>query len=457
MELLAPAGNIEKLTAAYQYGADAAYAGIDSFSLRARADNFDLEDAAAVAQLKAAPAGRTAGGAEPEAPAGPGGVPATAPPEAAGDAGRTGGDPPQGARLRGARRLYCALNVYFHDADLARLEERIEALAAFPFDAFIVSDIGVLSLLRRYAPHVQWHLSTQANCVNAEAARFYRDLGFSRIIPGRELSLREIEGIRTAVPEVELEVFVHGAMCLAYSGRCFLSAWMTGRSANRGDCAHSCRWKYRPADRLYFLEEAKRQGEFYPALEGENFTSILSSKDIRMIDHLGELRDAGVDGLKIEGRMKSSYYTAVVTRAYRKQLDHVLHGTPSAEEAADYTAELDHVSRREPSTGFYFSRENVEQPTEREYQRDYTFLGIIGPQAGPNTFELVIKNQIRRGMHLEVLGPDLPSMRDEAFELTDEEGTTIDRANHGTRAFIRPGVPVAPGYMLRTYRPDAPN
>jgi putative protease len=409
MELLSPAGNIEKLDAAYRYGADAAYAGVESFSLRARADNFDLDDPHAVAAVKA------------------------------------------------GRKLYCALNVYFHDADLRRLEERIEQIAAFPFDAFIVSDPGVIPLLRRHLPDAALHLSTQANCVNTEAARFYRDIGFSRVVLGRELSLREIEGIRTAVPDLELEAFVHGAMCLAYSGRCFLSAWMTGRSANRGDCAHSCRWHYRTTEGPVGIEERKRPGEHYPVLEGENFTSILSSKDICMIDHLAELRDAGVDVLKIEGRMKSAYYTAVVTRAYRKQLDHLLTGSPSAETAAAFAAELTNVSRREPSTGFYFGRDEIDLPTETEYRRDYTFLGTIGAEITTGLYELRAKNRISRDMELELLGPDVPFLRDRDFELFDADGTPVEVVNHTMNARIRPGVAVERGYMIRVYRPNAPN
>lgn len=402
MELLSPAGNLEKLGAAYRFGADAAYAGVESFSLRARADNFNLDDADTV------------------------------------------------RRLKGKKRLYCTLNIYFHGEDLRRLEERLEAITAFPFDAFIVSDPGVTPLLRRYAPGAELHLSTQANCVNAEAAKFYRDVGFSRIVLGRELSLAEIGEIRASVPDVELEAFVHGAMCLAYSGRCFLSAWMADRSANRGSCAHSCRWKYRPADLLYYIEEEKRPGEFFPVIEGDHFTSILSSKDIRMIDHLAELRDAGVDVLKIEGRMKSAYYTAIVTRAYRKQLDHVLGGNPSAEEAAAFVAELDTVSRRESSTGFYFGSEDIEVPTEQEYTRDYVFIGTLGEAHAPGVFELLLKNRLEHGMHLEIVSPHVPRLEDSAFELLDNEGNTVAALNHRDGGFIRPSVPAEPGDILRS-------
>ncbi|TVR34082.1 MAG: U32 family peptidase [Spirochaetaceae bacterium] len=273
MELLSPAGNSEKLRWAYLWGADAAYIGLHGFSLRSRADNFGLQE---FAELK---------------------------------------------RIKAGRRLYCALNIYFFDHDIAALERALEQVDHGIFDAFIVSDLGILPTLRRRFPDTELHLSTQANCVNSEAARFYRDLGFSRVVPGRELSLAQIAAIKNTVPDLQLEVFAHGAMCLAYSGRCFLSRWMSDRSANQGDCAHSCRWNYRLGVDPLVLEEQQRPGEYYPIIEADDFTEILSSRDLCMIDHLAPLRDAGVDSLKIEGRMKSVYYTAVVTRAYRAALD----------------------------------------------------------------------------------------------------------------------------------------
>jgi len=267
MELLAPAGNIEKLKYAYQYGADAAYIGIKNFSLRAKADNFGRNEVEYIKEIK------------------------------------------------GDKKLYCALNIFFHNEDIRKLEEQIEQFADYPFDAFIISDLGILNLLKKRFPEREMHLSTQANCVNGEAAKIYRDLGFSRLILGRETPLKDIYEIKKAVPEIELETFVHDAMCMSYSGRCFLSAMMTDRSANQGSCAHSCRWSYK------VLEEKERPGEYYPIEEGENYTTIMSSKDLCMIDHIQELKDAGIDSLKIEGRMKSIYYAAVITRAYRKMID----------------------------------------------------------------------------------------------------------------------------------------
>jgi putative protease len=401
MELLAPAGNIEKLKYAYLYGADAVYIGVKDFSLRVKADNFRADEAAAIRALK------------------------------------------------GGRRLYCALNIYFHKNDLQRLSGELDYIADYPFDAFIISDLGILSLVQKRFPRAKLHLSTQANCTNAEAARMYHGMGFSRVILGREVTLEEAAHIKAKNPGLEIEVFVHGAMCLAYSGRCFLSAWMAGRSGNQGQCAHSCRWNYR------VLEEAERPGEYYPITEHEGgFTTILSSRDLCMIDHLAELKAAGVDAVKIEGRMKSLYYTAVVTRAYRRGLEALENpaAAPSAEELAAYREDLFRVSHREYCTGFYFGRGEVQRPTEAEYQEHHVFLGIIGREVQPGVYEMDLRNQIRAGGVIEYIGPGLPFAADSGYTLLDENGAPLEKADHGHRVFLRPGVPVEPGYIIRQAR-----
>jgi putative protease len=290
----------------------------------------------------------------------------------------------------------------------------------------------------------------------------YRDLGFTRVVPGRELSLREIERIKTRVPEVELEVFVHGAMCLAYSGRCFLSAWMADRSGNRGDCAHSCRWEYRLRGEGLSLEEKKRPGELYPVHEGDGFTSILSSKDINMVDHLGELIDAGVDSLKIEGRMKSTYYAAVVTRAYRKALDRELARRTGAGEAggaaadtapedvASFVDELYGVSHRDFTTGFYFGHDEVEKPAAGSYRRSHRFLAIVGPRQPSGGFALTVKNSISAGRAIEYLGPDTPVLRDSDFRLTDGDGTPVEAAHHTGEFIIHPSQRIDEGFLIRS-------
>jgi putative protease len=403
MELLSPAGNVEKLKYAYAYGADAAYIGLHSFSLRAKADNFGRDEAREI------------------------------------------------ARIKGDRKLFCALNIYFHNQDLSRLESSLDQFEAYPFDAFIISDMGIVRTLQKRFPGRDLHLSTQANALNSDAVKLYRDLGFKRVILGRECSLKEIEQIRRDVPDIELEVFVHGAMCLAYSGRCFLSKWMIDRSANDGSCAHSCRWEYRPlagpAHTEMVLEEEERPGEYYPLYEGDGFTSILSSKDICMIDHMRELRDAGVDSLKIEGRMKSIYYTAIVTRAYRQMINS-LEGK-DVPELAGYREELNKVSHREFSTGFYFGKDEIEQPTGRMETSPYKFLGSIGKETAPGEFELDVKNQILTSQEIEYIGPDLLYKADNTFSLKDPEGNVIDKIDHGKPCTIIPGVPVKEGYILR--------
>jgi len=394
MELLSPAGNKEKLSYAYAYGADAAYIGIKNFSLRAMADNFDTEESDEI------------------------------------------------ARIKGSKKLYCALNIFFHNNEITELEKNLEAVGKYPFDAFIVSDLGIVPLLRKYFPHTELHLSTQANCTNAEAAKMYRDLGFTRIIPGRELSLTEIAEIKNKVPELEVECFVHGAMCLAYSGRCFLSAWMTDRSANSGSCTHSCRWQYR------LLEEEQRPGEYFPVIEGDKFTTILSSKDLCMIDYLNDLKNAGIDSLKIEGRMKSLYYTAVVTRAYRKMLDS-LKGV-EVSHLDEYRSDIFKVSHREFTTGFYFGKKDIEVPTEISYKREYLFLGTVGKEtATPGIYELNTKNQIKTGEYIEYIGPDIPALGEASFMLYDENMDKIEKADHGKVQFLQTECRVEPGYIIR--------
>lgn len=400
MELLSPAGNLEKLAYAYQYGADAAYIGIRSFSLRARADNFSSEE---WREIK---------------------------------------------RIKGGRKLYGAMNIFFHNNALKELESNIDYIARYPFDAFIVSDLGAYSVLRRFFPNKRYHLSTQANCINPESARMYRGMGFSRIILGREATLEDIAEIRTAVPDIELEAFVHGAMCLAYSGRCFLSSYLADRSANEGDCTHSCRWNYR------VLEERERPGEYFPVLEGEDFTTILSSKDLCMFDHLAALEDAGVDSIKIEGRMKSLYYTAVVTRSYRRALDQLGgsegRGLSLAPALDPYREELFKISRREFSTGFYFGRRDADETTSKSYLRQYIFNGTIGRALPDGRHSLDVKNQIRSAVPIEYIGPDILYIEDPDFTLYDENGRPVEKADHGKSYTIRTSVPVQPGYIIRT-------
>ncbi|MFW5684956.1 MAG: peptidase U32 family protein [Spirochaetota bacterium] len=396
MELLAPAGDLEKLETVYTYGADAAYIGLSGFSLRRRAD--DVEPATVANELRA---------------------------------------------IKGTRRLYGALNIYFHNSDLRRLEQTVDSIAKLPLDALIVSDIGVVPIIRRYLPDLELHLSTQANCLNTEAARIYQDLGFSRIIPAREMSLDALAELKATLPDLEVETFVHGAMCLAYSGRCLLSAWQAGRSGNKGACAHSCRWKYR-----YAIEEAQRPGEYLPVEEGDGFTTILSPKDLCMIDHLQALADAGIDAVKIEGRVKSAYYAAIVTRAYRKEIDRIARDEPR-ESVQSYIDELYNVSHREFSTGFYFGDPNELVSTQKSYQQAYRFVGRLGREHAPGRFELDVKNAFSIDDEIEYIGPDLPRSVDRSFTLLDRDGNHVHRLSHQAGGMIEPGVAVQPGFLIR--------
>ena len=351
MELLSPAGNVKKLYCAYAYGADAAYIGLKHFSLRVKADNFYDDEYEQVCELK--------------------------------------------KRFPG-KKLYCALNIAFHNDDIASFQNNIDYFKRYPIDAFIVQDLGIVPILQKAFPDAALHLSTQANCVNASAALFYKRLGFKRIVLGREASLKEIREIKDAVPDMELEAFCHGAMCIAYSGRCLMSAYLTGRSAQSGFCSHTCRWNFSvSADENRFfdsdaakrlassgvlrLSEEKRAGEYFPIFEGDNFTAVLSSKDLNMIDKLSDMKDAGIDAIKIEGRMKSVYYVALVTRAYRKALD-ALDGKISSEEAAPFIAELDNVPHRESTTGFYYSREDADVTTGGASDSPYALAAEIGSE-----------------------------------------------------------------------------
>ena len=277
--------------------------------------------------------------------------------------------------------------------------------------------------------------------MNTEAAKMYHDMGIKRIVLGRELSLKEIEAVKNNVPGLEIEVFAHGAMCLAYSGRCFLSKYLADRSANQGDCAHSCRWQYR------VLEESERPGEYFPVVQGENFTSILSSKDLCMIGHLKDLKDAGVDSIKIEGRMKSIYYTAVITRAYRKQLDYI-EGL-AKEDPQPYVDEIFKVSHREFSTGFYYGKDEIEMPTFKSYMSEAQFLGSVEEQAGEGIYRLDVKNQILASDPIEYIGPDLLYLKDEGFTLLDEDMQSVPKTDHGKIAYIKTDKKLKKGYIIR--------
>ena len=382
MELLSPAGNVEKLSYAYAYGADAAYIGLKKFSLRVKADNFYDDEYKQVIALKEKYPGR---------------------------------------------RLHCALNISFHDDEIDSLRQNLDYFKLYPIDAFIVQDIGIVPLLQKEFPGVQLHLSTQSSCVNSEAVKMYKNIGFSRIVLGREISLDQIRRIKDTVPDMELEAFCHGAMCIAYAGRCLMSAYLTGRSAQSGFCSHTCRWNFKIAgdgpmsveqakalaqSGLLTIEEEQRPGETFPIFEGDDFTAVLSSKDLRMIEHLADFKAAGVDSLKIEGRMKSVYYVAMVTRAYRKALD-ALDGKISADEAQPFIDELENVSHRASTTGFYYNKAEADQTTTGASDSKYQLAAEIDREVAGDEFEKIFElGQTNYKRHTDELNAMHPSARE---------------------------------------------
>ena len=352
MELLSPAGNVEKLKYAYFYGADASYIGLKNFSLRVKADNFYQDGYKKVIELKEKFPGK---------------------------------------------KLHCALNISFHNHEIDRLIENIPYFKQYPIDAFIIQDLGIVPIIQKNFPDAQLHLSTQASCMNREAVKMYKSLGFSRVVMGREASLKEIAEIKDAVPDMEIECFIHGAMCIAYAGRCLMSSYLTGRSAQEGFCSHTCRWDYDvlTAKKIaesgeLVLREHKRPDEYFPIYEGNDFTAVLSSKDLCMIDHLKELKEAGVDSLKIEGRMKSVYYVALITRAYRKALD-ALEGKITQDEASPFVDELYKASHRPFTTAFYFNKSDADVTVSGASDSPYELAAEIGQMLSESEENEILK------------------------------------------------------------------
>ena len=373
-ELLAPAGDMERLKMAVLYGADAVYQAGTDFGMRAFAGNFTPEEL----------------------------------PQAVAYAHEHG------------VRVHCTVNTMPRNEEIARLPEHLEQLNDAGVDALIAADLGTFTLAGRYAPRCQRHVSTQASVCNYETARAWYDLGASRVILARELSLEEIRTIRDKTPRpLELEAFVHGAMCVSYSGRCLLSNYMTGRDSSRGACAQPCRYHYA-------LMEEKRPGEYFPVEEDGQGAYILNSRDMCMIDHLEDLCQAGLSSLKIEGRAKSAYYAAIVTGAYRHCLD-----AAAAGRAPDpvWRDEVEHVSHRPYSTGFYYGPPGQYYENSR-YIREWQVIAVVAECDGEGNAMLSLRNKFRTGDMVELVGPDLrpfsmtvPEIRDGAGEILDEPRT----------------------------------
>ena len=375
-ELLAPAGNFEKLKTALHYGADAVYIGDSRFSLRGKAGNFqpeELRDAVAYAHA-------------------------------------------QGAKA------YVTANIFAHNRDLLAVEDHARLLKDILPDAVIVSDPGIFSIFRRIAPELDIHISTQANITNAETARFWEDLGAKRIILARELSLEEIREIREKTT-LELEVFVHGSICISYSGRCYISSFLASRSANSGECTNSCRWNYA-------LMEEKRQGEYLPVFEDDRGTYIMSSRDLCMIDHLQLLSEAGIGSFKIEGRMKGINYVAGVVKTYREAIDAIGKGD-APETRAKWLRELSMFSSRGYTTGMFFGKQaDTDYNFDGEsYRMSHELVGVVLEVYG-NTARIGLKNRLDRGDELEFLSSGLEGKIYEVEAMHDSEGFAITSARN---------------------------
>ncbi len=395
-ELLAPAGDMERLETALRFGADAVYLGGPKLQLRAGSVGFSMETL------------------------------------------KKGIDH---AHALG-RRVYVTVNAFANNREAECVGEYAKELKAIGADAAIVADLGVLTAIRRAAPSLDVHISTQANCTNYMTARAYHDLGATRVVLAREMTLAEIAELRAKTPaSLEIEAFVHGAMCMSYSGRCMISAHLTGRSANRGVCTQSCRWKYH-------LVEETRPGEFFPVEEDEKGMTILSSRDMNALPFLDQLMAAGVTSFKIEGRMKSPYYVATVTNAYRKRIDQILAGaqTPTVEELQ---RELDAASHRPYSSGFYFGELKHMPSDDGAYLQDCTFVGVVREaKDGRVTFEQ--RNRFREGDVIEVLSPAGVGLSFPAREIRDQENIAVEWASRPTEVYsMACELPLQPGDILR--------
>lgn len=456
MELLAPAGNKQKMEIAFHYGADAVYVGGQAFNLRKKSDNFSIEEfESGLALAKELD-----------------------------------------------KKVYLTLNSYLHQSDVAKLKDYLREISHLPFDGYIVSDLGVLSLLKNIIPNAEAHISTQANILNSESVKMYESLGASRVILGRECNLDEIKSIRESTM-LEIEVFVHGAVCMSYSGRCLLSNYMSSRDANGGDCVQVCRWNFKgysnkPNPHVhdggndssccggsssgcgcdnhsersseladmnddsegtkFYLEEKSRKGQFFPIEEGDEYTTIMSAKDLRMAEHLHELQAAGVDSLKIEGRMKSIYYVANTIRVYRTLIN-TLYRLGSGQEYVEalskepiksYLAELDTISRRESDTGFFFyGREPIDsgdiealktseqstkaiinedtenrkgvEPTLKSYLAGRRLMAMVVESEGKYS-KIVVYNTIKTNTDLVYIGRSFINQNDNMYKLYVKDG-----------------------------------
>jgi putative protease len=406
-ELLAPAGNMEKLKISLHYGADAVYLGGHSFGLRNMADNFSLEEMGPALDLCHG----------------------------------------QGVKA------YLTINSYPRNEAMRELEAYMKSVAPLPFDAYIVADPGVIEMVRGLSPDRELHLSTQANTINLHSARFWQRQGIRRINLAREMSLDNIRETVTSVPGMEFEAFVHGALCISYSGRCLISSMLTGRDANQGECTHPCRWNYH-------LVEEQRPGEYFPVLEDENGTFIFNSRDLCLLEHIPALVAGGITSLKIEGRMKGINYVASVLRVYRQALDEYLADPAGWECRPEWLEELAKLSHRGYTTGFLFGEpRSVGQEYDSAYIRSHEFVGLVEELQSDGSTVIAVRNRIRIGDELEFIGPGMRSARltVDRLHLLDQHGRVSeeDSANPNQRILMKLPFAVEPLDLIRRKKPGA--
>ena len=400
-ELLIPASSLEVLKTAVIFGADAVYIGGEAFGLRAKAKNFSMED------MK------------------------------------------EGIQFAHAHevRVYVTANILAHNGDLSGVEAYFQELKAIGPDALIISDPGVFTIAKRICPEIEIHISTQANNTNYATYRFWHELGAKRVVSARELSMKEIKEIRANIPDdLEIETFVHGAMCISYSGRCLLSNYFTGRDANQGACTHPCRWKYA-------VMEESRPGEYLPVYENERGTYIFNSKDLCMIGHIPDLIDAGIDSFKIEGRMKTALYVATVARTYRKAIDDYLKDPALYEKNMPwYLDQISNCTYRQFTTGFFYGKPDSEAQIydSNTYVKEYTYLGIVGGTNEEGLYRIEQRNKFSVGETIEVMKPNGENLEAKVLRIVNEEGEEQESAPHPKRVlFIDLGVPMEQYDILR--------
>lgn len=405
-ELLVPAGSLEVLKTAVMFGADAVYIGGEAFGLRAKAKNFSRADMA------------------------------------------------EGIRFAHAHgvKVHVTANILAHNSDLDGAREYFRELKELKPDALIIADPGMFMMAREICPEIDIHVSTQANNTNYETFLFWYRQGAKRVVSARELSLEEIREIRSKVPEeLEIESFIHGAMCISYSGRCLLSSYFTGRDANHGACTHPCRWNYA-------VVEEKRPGEYLPVYENERGTFIFNSKDLCMIEHIPEMTDAGIDSFKIEGRMKTALYVAAVARTYRRAIDDYAESKEKYEANMDwYREEIAKCTYRQFTTGFYFGRpdETTQIYNESTYVNEYIYLGLVQAVDGKGRAKIEQKNKFCVGDRIEIMKPDGSNVDTQVLSLTTEEGIQVESAPHSKQILYVEMTKKASAYdILRVAAPE---